>query len=426
MIWLLFLLNQTIEFYADPVVFRSKFIIEDTVNHTRRTETIYYLEMNCAVPYHQLRYETIDDQNVARAVLFFDLHNLDRPDSLLDTLHLQFAIQSFEQAAREQTQFITQFGMHVPAGNFDIVLRIQSGERTGTVRKTIAIEPGKYHISDILVASGIYPDTTQDYLRKGNIVVVPHPSHSFNDQYRNIFLYYELYDIEPDSGEFSISYRILNQAGDTIREISQKMKRLFNSLAVNAGISINELPAGEYRLTVELPDSPATWTYVKSTDFSIVRSTVVDTAVSYANMPYYEKIEYFLTGKEYKKFQKLPPEGKKIYLDRFWSDHDYPAIAERFDYATRHYQEGNKAGWQTDRGRIYIKCGAPDEIEKSFIEVKESKPYETWTYFNGWEFIFSDIRGTQEYLLVWTNFAGERPQPTLYRYLPESIRRDIQ
>ncbi|OGC42622.1 hypothetical protein A2Y85_08320 [candidate division WOR-3 bacterium RBG_13_43_14] len=425
MILLLLTINQTLSFNVDPVIFRTEVIIEDTISHISRTEKLYYLEMNCAIPYHQLKYETIDDQNIAKALIIFELHNLNQPDSILDTLYRQFTIQSFEQAAKEQTQFIVQFGLHVPAGNFGISVRILSDDKHGTFHKNINIEPDQYFMSDILVASGIYQDSTQDYLRKGNIIVVPHPSHSFNDRYINIFLYYELYDIEPDRTEQSVKYRIIDRDSNTVREISQKVKKLFPSQAINAGISIKDLVAGKYQLTIELPDSPVTEEYAKSIDFFIVRADTEKT-ISYTGMPYYDQIEYFITKKEYKKFMKLPPEGKKVFLDRFWQTHDYNSIVERFEYTKSKYREGNKPGWQTDRGRIYIKYGTPDETEKSFIEIEESKPYEIWQYFNGLECIFSDIRGTQEYLLVWTNAPDESSQPTLYHYLPESIRQNIE
>ncbi len=425
MILLLFLLNQTLSFNVDPVIFRTQVIIEDTISHTTRTEKLYYLELNCGIPYHQLFYETIDEKNIAKALIIFELHNLDRSDSIIDTLYRQFNVQSFEQAAKEQAQFIVQFGLHIPAGHFNISIQIISGEKNGMFHQNINIDPDQYFMSDILVASGIYQDSTQDFLQKGDIIVVPHPSHSFNDKYVNIFLYYEVYDIVPDSMELPIIYRIIGQENKIVREISQKVKKLFTAQAINAGISIKDLNAGNYELVVVLPDSVNTKEKSKSVNFSIVRVDV-DTMVSYEGLPYYDQIEYFLTKKDYKKFIKLPPEGKKNYLKRFWMEHDYKSISERFDYASTKYREGNKEGWATDRGRIHVKFGAPDEIEKSFLELEESKPYEMWQYFNGLQFIFSDIHGTNEYLLVWTNATNETSQPTLYHYLPQSVRQNIE
>ena len=78
-------------------------------------------------------------------------------------------------------------------------------------------------------------------------------------------------------------------------------------------------------------------------------------------------------------------------------------------------------GHDVDRGRIYIKYGEPDEVERNIISVEISRPYEFWQYYNGYQFIFIDIRGTNEYTLVWTNASDEQSQPSLYKYIPESL-----
>jgi len=138
-------------------------------------------------------------------------------------------------------------------------------------------------------------------------------------------------------------------------------------------------------------------------------------------MPYYGEIEYFLTRKEYRDFQNFSEDGKKRFLERFWSQYDYYEISRRFEHAAENFREGNVPGHKIDRGRIYIKYGEPDEVERSVISVELSKPYEFWEYYNGYKFIFLDIRETNEYTLVWTNASDEQSQPSLYQYIPESL-----
>jgi GWxTD domain-containing protein len=185
-------------------------------------------------------------------------------------------------------------------------------------------------------------------------------------------------------------------------------------------MSIEKIAAGEYTLHIDIRDPATDRTITKQTTFCIMRADSVPT--SYASMPYYDRIEYFLSSSDYRAFLDLPVEGKRIYLEKFWTTMDYNEIANRFIYADENFQQGAKPGSKTDRGRVYIKYGAPDEREKSFIEYQESKPYEHWQYFNGDQFVFVDIRGTSEYTLVWTNAPGETSQPTLYKYLPEELR----
>jgi GWxTD domain-containing protein len=57
-------------------------------------------------------------------------------------------------------------------------------------------------------------------------------------------------------------------------------------------------------------------------------------------------------------------------------------------------------GWRTDRGRIYIIYGPPDDIEHHPMEI-ETKPYQIWHYYNTNRlFYFVDEDGYGDYKLV--------------------------
>lgn len=417
----LFLLAaDTIDIDVDPVAYRSTIIMEDTAAQTSARTDIFYLEFNCGIPYHELSYEMTDTILSTRAVLTFKLCNLNKPDSLVDTLRRQFTIASFKQAAQEQIAFIIQFGLHIPDGDYVYTIDVASGEKRGSVSDTVALYLKDYSMSDLMLARQITIDTLGDYLRKGNLRVVPQAAHIFNDRFSHLFVYYEIYDIVPDTGTMEIAYEIAADDGTVLSTASQTISKKYSSQAVNAGMRIEKLNAGEYLLNVNVVDPKSGLVRTRHTPFTIIRADV--SQVSYANMPYYDRIDYFLSSKDYKAFLALPAEGKKMYLEKFWSMRDYPAIADRFEFADANYSEGAKEGSATERGRIYIKYGEPDEREKSFLAYQESKPYEYWQYFNGDQFIFVDIRGTSEYTLIWSNVPGESNQPALYKYLPESLR----
>lgn len=413
-----------VNFYVDPFVCRTTIEIKDTVVQTTKEEDIFYIEFNCGIPYHELSYETVDNKIITKAIVAFNLINLDRLDSLSDTLYRQFTIPSFSQAAKQQISFIVQFGLYIPEGNFRYKISISSGNKKGSVERKITIRKEDYKISDILLASDIVIDTIGNYLRKGNLRVVPHPSFQFSERYINFYIYFEIYDIIPDSSKLSAIYRIKNEDGKIIRQISRQIDKNFRSQAVNLGFNLQGFDPGEYFLGVEVNDPSTQISVKKGTSFNITKKIQED--ISYEGLPYYDEIEYFLNASDNKYFQSLPEDGKRMFLTKFWNTHNYYEIANRFEYADEYYYQGNKPGYKTDRGRIYVKCGIPDDKECTVIETKESKPYEYWQYYNGWKFIFVDIRGTNEYTLVWTNARDERSQPSLYKYLPISLLDEIE
>jgi hypothetical protein len=56
-------------------------------------------------------------------------------------------------------------------------------------------------------------------------------------------------------------------------------------------------------------------------------------------------------------------------------------------------------GWASDRGRIYIKFGEPDEITTDVHPIGRY-PNITWTYYKqNKEFYFADVKGYGQYIL---------------------------
>jgi GWxTD domain-containing protein len=408
---------DNIEFFADQAVYKISVEVEDTVAQTIDTEEVFYAEFNCEIPYRELYYQSAENIIFANAIIPFKIVNLDQPDSLVDTLYRQFTIPSFAYAAKEQVSFLVQFGTYLNEGRYRYTIEMLSGEKTGRHEDELNITKEDYRMSDILLSSEITVDTLGDYLRKGDLRVIPRPSHVFDARFQNLCFYFELYDVAAGSDTLSAVYTITNSEGKTVRKVTRQIEKIFPAQAVNCGLSVQGMTAGDYDLVVTIEDANAQVIEQKNIRFSIARAERKD--VSFEGMPYYEEIEYFLAPGDYKEFQKLPPEGKKAFLERFWRAIDYYTIAERFEYAKEHFRHGNTPGRETDRGRIYIKYGPPDEIDRPMpMEHQESRPYEHWQYSNGEQFIFVDLRGANNYVLVWTNALNERSQPTLYKYLP--------
>jgi GWxTD domain-containing protein len=118
---------------------------------------------------------------------------------------------------------------------------------------------------------------------------------------------------------------------------------------------------------------------------------------------------------------ELSLEAKRRFLTNFWRKRDptpgtannerresfYEAIA----YASREYKEGGRnavAGWRSDRGRIFAKSGAPDDVFRRQNEGR-APPYEVWRYAKGkgYYYIFADRTGFGAYQLIYSNDLRE-------------------
>lgn len=132
----------------------------------------------------------------------------------------------------------------------------------------------------------------------------------------------------------------------------------------------------------------------------------------------YEPLRYIVKGAEYKRFAEAEEAARDSLLAEFWRqrdpDPDTPANQLREEFYRRvafsdmrfaaagsgKSGERKPAGWETDRGRIYIKYGPPKEVHHQMAE-QGSPPYEIWFYPNlDLYFVFRDKTGSGDYELV--------------------------
>jgi GWxTD domain-containing protein len=143
----------------------------------------------------------------------------------------------------------------------------------------------------------------------------------------------------------------------------------------------------------------------------------------------FKKLKYLISGKESKIFKSLDLESKRIYLARFWKRMDSSPSTEinefknyynsMIDYANANFGTMNRKGFETDRGRILLTYGQPNEIERNYMVINK-KPHEIW-YFHelegGVQFIFADITGYGEFDLIHSTYSRELYQPDWERLI---------
>ena len=96
---------------------------------------------------------------------------------------------------------------------------------------------------------------------------------------------------------------------------------------------------------------------------------------------------------------------------------------QRVTYANTNLGVAFHPGWKTDRGRVYIVYGAPDDIER-YANSQESLPYEIWHYNNlsgGVIFVFLDRSGTGFYELVHSTYKTEMQDPNWYEHYAQRM-----
>ena len=137
-----------------------------------------------------------------------------------------------------------------------------------------------------------------------------------------------------------------------------------------------------------------------------------------------EDVPYIITDEERAAFKQLSnDEERDNFIEAFWQRRDPTPDTEENEYKEEHYQRiayanehfaAGVPGWKTDRGRIYIVFGKPDEIEShpsggSYERPMEEGGGETSTFpFEQWRYRYIEGIG-QEVIIefVDTCMCGE-------------------
>lgn len=249
--------------------------------------------------------------------------------------------------------------------------------------------------------------------------MLPAPDGLFDLNTPNLFYYLEFYLPHDETKPYIIRTTITSSNGASKSFESQRVMLGYASAYIN-GFSISSLADGKYELTVSLLD---TMNYIVATASKLIEirkyPAKIESEEKTSDIEMIKGIlTYLLAPDQLRIFNELDDNAKKLFWERFWMKNDTSVgtteneirdeYVNRWHYVNAMFSDGNDTpGWRTDKGRIYLIYGPPDNIERHGLE-SGCDPYERWDYFSlrgGTFFIFSDRMGRSK--LVHSNAQGE-------------------
>lgn len=156
---------------------------------------------------------------------------------------------------------------------------------------------------------------------------------------------------------------------------------------------------------------------MRTKGFCLVLGLAVLIACSAGRMPknltpdeqeFLSTVRFIISGKERKAFLALPSSERSRFIEEFWKSRDPDPKTEVNEYkgellkriaeAKHLFTEAAGTGWLTDRGRVYILLGPPEQREEypqGYFNF--TRPIELWRYgFYVLYFIDSRVNGNFE------------------------------
>lgn len=335
-----------------------------------------------------------------------------------DTVAVQQWISETEWT--EGREIVNSTVVAVGPGDHSLLVSITDLEngRRGTATRTVAgLDAGV--LSEMEVANTVMPaaEGSQNPLRKGGLLVFPAADGRFDlpGEHR-AFIYSEIYGMGGDS--------VLRQSRFTDASGALLFARPWDLVEIPDGVEavglIDSLDLSGARVSglhyLETAVIAGGDTLIARKPVMVLRQTaaaVAETgpAATGDAVSFLRQFTLILSSGERAVFEGLDGEdARAAYYGQYWASRPSP---ERADFEARCREAESFAsvfreGWRTDRGRVYIKFGRPDEIERMPIQV-DMLPYEIWTFTSqGTEtFVFVDNDGTGNFTQLYSTVPGE-------------------
>ncbi|KPL18042.1 MAG: hypothetical protein AMJ92_09830 [candidate division Zixibacteria bacterium SM23_81] len=308
------------------------------------------------------------------------------------------------------------FVFTLPAGEYKLRVWVEgknsrpivSSEREASVP---SFDVSSLMLSDLLLVDEIRPaEAEMDTLVKKDLLIVPSVNRKYSDLQPLLWFYFEIYDLsaeKPMGSSYEAVFEVADLSGEVVLADSSTLPRQGDLSFMHDSLTITSLEEGEHLLRLRVRDPETGRTAQKETPFTVRWSALGQVEKNYGEA--IEQLRYIATEEEYRKLKRAEGEERKEVWLKFWNDRDpTPGTPQnemkeeyyrRIEYANAHFSVVSP-GWKSDRGRIYILYGRPDEIERHPMEIG-LKPYEIWHYYSSSHtFYFVDENGYGDYRLV--------------------------
>ncbi len=289
--------------------------------------------------------------------------------------------------------------------------------REGVAQRALSIIPAG-NFSDVEMARTIMHSVegSENTLLKGNRIVFPAASTTFFIPGETmIYTYHELYSL---GGRELRRQCILSNAegvpvyGRPAEPIS--IPEGVETAALVDSIDISGIrEAGLYTLSLCYTENGDTLYMAEKPMIIDVVDSQTTGASETASAVQSERLNEFLlilTSEERNMFERLDDAGRSLYYRNYWQarPEELALFLEKCEFAENRYGGAFREGWQTDRGRVYLIYGEPDDIEANPFSTTQA-PYEIWYYYGNVEdtFVFADLMGNGDFTQIYSSIAGE-------------------
>jgi len=302
-----------------------------------------------------------------------------------------------EQQAKSWSDFrIKQVNFDLPPGTYKVEFTLKDKNYKTIIDRELKVKLHDYAnrlptLSDIeLVQDGGPRQKGSESFIKGNLTVVPSVTAEFGgDENTRLMFYLEIYRGSDSKEAVRMETVLRSKAGGMVYRDSSTILLSLPTVCQIREITISDFLPGDYELLVVLRGRRDKKLDARSKELRISWST--EAVLEHDYKTAVEQLAYIGSRADIKKLKNLKnrEERKEAFHD-FWLKRDpTPGTPQnelkiefyrRVTIANEKFTIMMREGWRTDRGRIYIQFGEPDQID-DYPVAANRRPYQEWHYF---------------------------------------------
>jgi GWxTD domain-containing protein len=444
------------------------------------------------VPNNQFEFEELDETGRSQGRAFVSLTFLDAEGSEIGKAASKFEFVVENQAQALSSDRVQLFVLResldpraveaevrvedLNARKRGLIYLITKERKNGVARARIVPPsfPGReLGLSDVQFAWTVSPATGESRFAKGRLEVVPNPGRTYGLYQDTLQAYYEVYDQNPPDGGgvFIAEHRVLDDSGAIVAARADTITAAGRTWSHSPSIPVGDLSAGTFDLEVKVREFGGNRAASATRSFNVVWT---EGSWSRSEQHILDEARVLLDEESYARFKEMQSGDRESYLAAFWASIDPTTntarnelkerFLERVAFANANFTSAVERGLVSDRGRIYIRFGPPDELTREVLprpgnslsdvldreedidtdllsertrrsrrdteaedprqegarfQNVDTRPYEIWSYtrqgeplfpdrealtpVNGLKFIFVDDQGFGNYVLRYSN-----------------------
>lgn len=353
------------------------------------------------------------------------------------------------------SNFLDQQRIPIEEGEYMMSITIKDGNDdlspayASSTKVKVSFPSGELSFSNIQLIESYTKSTQPSIITKSGYDLIPYPTNFFPSNLNKIVFYAELYGSNTkfvEDNRFLFNYFIESyETGVRLNDYNAFSRQTANDVnVILSKFNITDLPSGNYNLVVEVRNTKNELIHSQRSFFQrsnpnanlkiedvkslAIENTFVDQITNTDTLSYYiaatrpisNNLEIQFSDNQLEHADRLLMQQ---YLLNFWKTRDpmspeaaFQEYMARVEKVNRLFGSRNMQGFQSDRGRVYLKYGAPHSA--TMYDDMTSNPYVIWHYYklgaqtNVKFYFVSENSSVNYFRLVHSDAVGEISDPT--------------